>query len=121
MPPIGGLPEPEFLAALQARYRAVPDAILADRDMMAVYLPVLRADLTMVEHYVYVPEPPLDCPMAVLGGMDDPSVTRSQLEEWRGQTSAEFTVRMFPGNHFFPRTCREAFVQAVRNECDVFL
>ncbi len=121
MPPICGLPEPEFVAELQARYNAMPDAILADREMMTLYLPVLRADLEMIENYVHVPEPPLECPITVFGGTDDPTVTRSQLEEWRRQTSAGFNVRMFPGDHFFPKTNREAFVQAVREECHVFL
>jgi medium-chain acyl-[acyl-carrier-protein] hydrolase len=121
MAPICGLSEPEFVAALQARYNAIPDVILADREMMALYLPVLRADLEMIEKYVYAPEPPLACPITVFGGTDDPTATPSQLAEWRQQTSAGFKVRMFPGDHFFPKTSREAFVQAVREECQVFL
>jgi surfactin synthase thioesterase subunit len=121
MAPICELPEPEFLASLQARYNAIPDTILADREMMTVYLPLLRADFEMIEKYVHVPEPPLECPITVFGGMGDPTVTRNQLEEWRHQTSADFRVRMFPGDHFFPKTNREAFVQAVCDECQVFL
>jgi medium-chain acyl-[acyl-carrier-protein] hydrolase len=86
-----------------------------------MYLPPLRADLEMIEHYHYTPEPPLDCPIAVFGGTDDPTVTRRQLDEWRRQTSAGFSLRMFPGDHFFPKTSREAFVQAVRDECEAVL
>ncbi len=121
LPPISGLPEPEFIAALQARYNAIPHAILADRELMTLYLPVLRADMEMSEQYVHVPEPPLECPMTVFGGSDDPTVSPSQLEEWRPQTSAAFKVRVFPGDHFFPKTSRAAFVQAVRDECQAFL
>jgi medium-chain acyl-[acyl-carrier-protein] hydrolase len=121
MPPICGLPEPAFIAELQARYHAIPDAILADREMMTLYLPVLRADLEIIETYVHAPESPLDCPITVFGGTADPTVTRGQLEGWRRQTSAGFNVRMFPGDHFFPKTSREAFVEAVREECQVFL
>lgn len=121
LPSICGLSEPAFIAALQARYNAIPDAILADREMMTLYLPVLRADFEMIEEYVYTPEPPLECPISVFGGTDDPTVTPSQLEDWRRQTSAGFNVRLFPGDHFFPKTSREAFVQAVREECQVFL
>jgi medium-chain acyl-[acyl-carrier-protein] hydrolase len=120
-PSICALPEPAFIAALQARFNAIPDAILADREMLTLYLPVLRADLEMIENYVYTPEPPLECPITVFGGTDDPTVTCNQLEEWRRQTSAGFNVRMFPGDHFFPKRCREAFVEAVGEECQAAL
>lgn len=118
MPPVSGLPEPAFLAAVQARYGAIPEAIRTDRELMALYLPALRADLAMAESYVHVPEPPLACPITGFGGIDDPTVPRGQLEEWRHQTSAAFNIRMLPGDHFFPRTSREAFVQALREECE---
>jgi medium-chain acyl-[acyl-carrier-protein] hydrolase len=121
LPPLSGLSEPAFIAELQARYHAIPDTILADREMMRLLLPVLRADMEMGEKYVHAPEPPLECPLTVFGGADDPTVTLSQLEEWRRQTSASFTVRMFPGDHFFPRTSRELFVEAVRDECRMLL
>jgi surfactin synthase thioesterase subunit len=121
MPAISGLSESEFLAELEARYNAIPAAILADREMMRLYLPVLRADLEMMEKYIYAPEPPLECPISVFGGTDDPTVTGSQLQEWRSQTSASFNIRLFPGDHFFQKTSRGAFVQAVRDECEVVL
>jgi medium-chain acyl-[acyl-carrier-protein] hydrolase len=120
-PPICGLPDRDFLAAVHTRYNAIPDAILANREILALYLPVLRADFEMIEQYVHVPEPPFDCPITVFGGTEDSTVTRSQLEQWRRHTSAEFHVRMFPGDHFFPKTSRVAFVQAVLDECHVFL
>jgi medium-chain acyl-[acyl-carrier-protein] hydrolase len=118
VPPICELSEPQFLAALQARFGAIPDALLADRELLTMYLPVLRADLEMIEKYVYRPEPPLDCPISVFGGTDDPTVTRSQLEGWCEQTTGGFSLTMFSGDHFYPRLSRDGFVEAVREQCE---
>jgi medium-chain acyl-[acyl-carrier-protein] hydrolase len=115
------LPEAAFVAALKGRYDAIPDEILADREIMDLYLPILRADLEMIEHYEYTPEPPLECPISAFGGTADPTTTEAELDEWRRQTAAGFNVRMFAGDHFFPKTSRERFVDAVREECEGFL
>jgi medium-chain acyl-[acyl-carrier-protein] hydrolase len=33
--------------------------------------------------------------------VQDRRVSASDLEAWRSQTSASFSLRMFPGDHFF--------------------
>ena len=68
---------------------------------MNVVLPILRADLTLCETYIYTPEPPLDCPLAVFGGEQDSMVSKQELQEWRKQTRSAFTLYMLPGDHFF--------------------
>jgi medium-chain acyl-[acyl-carrier-protein] hydrolase len=114
--PISGLPEPEFMVQIQRRYNAIPEAILADRDLMQMYLPVLRADLEILETHIHVAEAPLACSISVFGGSDDRTVTREQLEGWRLQTSGTFKLTMFPGDHFFPRMVRQSFVEAISTD-----
>lgn len=36
-----------------------------------------------------------------LTGEDDPKTTRPEAEAWREHTSGAFTLRVFPGGHFF--------------------
>ena len=68
---------------------------------MELMLPLLRADFSVVETYVYHPGAPLDCPVTAFGGLRDSEVSRQQLEAWREQTAGEFALRMLPGDHFF--------------------
>jgi surfactin synthase thioesterase subunit len=44
---------------------------------------------------------PLPIPIHVLGGSDDPIVSEADLRQWRSRTSAEFSIRMLRGGHFY--------------------
>jgi medium-chain acyl-[acyl-carrier-protein] hydrolase len=61
----------------------------------------LRADLAVCETYEYRDSKPLDCPISVFGGWQDTGVSRADLDAWRLQTTAQFSLRMFAGDHFF--------------------
>jgi surfactin synthase thioesterase subunit len=79
-------------------------------------LPVLRADFALRETYMYSTEPPLNCFISSFGGLQDQRVSRSDLEAWRDQTSGAFTLRMFPGDHFFLNTTQPSLLGALSQE-----
>ena len=99
-PPIHVLPEKEFLAELR-RLNGTPGELLDHQELMEIMLPILRADFALYETYVYSNEPPLNCPISAFGGLQDRRVNDSDLEAWCAQTSVSFSLRMFPGDHFF--------------------
>ena len=117
--PIHALPEGEFLVELR-RLNGSPGKVLEDMELMQIMLPILRADFAVYETYVYATEPPLDCPISVFGGLQDHRVSRGDLEAWRGQTSASFSLQMFPGDHFFlnttPSLLLEVLSQVLRRD-----
>lgn len=94
-------PDAELVATLQQRYGGIPAALLDQPELLKLLLPALRADLQMIETYACAEEPPLDVPMLVLGGTDDPAVTAGHLMEWRRYATHDCAVRLFPGGHFF--------------------
>jgi medium-chain acyl-[acyl-carrier-protein] hydrolase len=98
--PKHSLPEPAFVAEL-AQMSGTPTEILSNPEILAMVLPALRADFEIAETYVHRPRPPLSCPILSYGGLDDPDVSRSDLEGWRQQTASSFNLRRFPGGHFF--------------------
>jgi medium-chain acyl-[acyl-carrier-protein] hydrolase len=103
-PPIHALPDHEFLEQLRRRYDGIPSAVLAEPELMALFLPTLRADLRVIETYAYSAEPALDCPIAAFGGVRDGETTAAELEAWGEQTRAEFSLVMLDGDHFFVQT-----------------
>jgi len=99
-PAIHTLPEEQFVAELR-RLNGTPRELLSHVELMEIMLPLLRADFALYETYVYSSEAPLNCPISAFGGLLDHSVNDSDLEAWRAQTSMFFSLRMFPGDHFF--------------------
>ena len=113
--PIHALPEAEFLVELR-RLNGIPRKVLEDAEIMQIMLPVLRADFAIYETYLYSPEPPLNCFISGFGGLRDPKVSRGDLEAWRDQTNGSFSLRMFPGDHFFLNTTQPLLLQVLSQE-----
>ena len=95
------LPAEEFLAQLGARYGGLPQELLHDPLLQEIYLPILRADMMLLETHRHRERPPLDCPIMALAGMDDSNVSDESLTAWGQQTTADFSVRRFAGDHFY--------------------
>jgi surfactin synthase thioesterase subunit len=115
LPPIPDLPDHLFVVELQQRYGGLPDLIANDPDLQALFLPTLRADLELIDSYVYEPEPPLDRPLTIFGGWRD-SISRSSLAAWQQQTSASFRLHLLPGDHFFVNTETAVLLQLISNQ-----
>lgn len=106
------LPEPQFLARLR-RLGGIPEAVLQEPELMAIFLPILRADFAVSEAEMAPAGEPLACPITALGGLTDEKATIDELDAWRAQTSAAFDRETFPGGHFFIQSAREAFLGAL--------
>jgi medium-chain acyl-[acyl-carrier-protein] hydrolase len=114
--PLRMLPEAEFLNEVQSRYGGLPQQVLGDPELREVFLPVLRADIAMVETYRSTDAHPLDCGITVFGGLEDAMVTRTALELWRCQTASNFRLHMIAGPHLFLRSASAQLLEIVGNE-----
>ena len=90
-----------FLAALRSRYGGTANELLDDAETRQLFLPVLRADLKLVETYQHVAEPMFDCPIHSFAGSEDASVADEGLAAWAELTTGEFTQERPGGNHFY--------------------
>lgn len=97
---VSHLPDAELVTAL-ADYGGTPPELLADRDMMELLLPGVRADLTLNERYAYRTEPPLDLPIHVLRGAADPYVDAGRAAGWAQESTRPLRETVYPGDHFF--------------------
>ncbi|KYF72840.1 gramicidin dehydrogenase [Sorangium cellulosum] len=110
--PLHGLSDDDFLAWLR-RMGGTPEEVLRDPDLLALFLPVLRADVAVNEAEPFVPGPPLDCPMSAFGGADDERASPAEMEAWREHTRGPFRTEVFPGGHFFLRTARAPLLRSI--------
>jgi len=98
------------------RLNGTPREVLEDEELRQILLPLLRADFAVYETYRYSTEPPLNCPISAFGGLQDYRVSRGDLEAWRDQTNVSFSLRMFPGDHFFLNTTQPLLLQVLSQE-----
>ncbi|KAM9384231.1 S-acyl fatty acid synthase thioesterase, medium chain isoform 1-T2 [Pholidichthys leucotaenia] len=77
-----------------------PPELLANPEVMKLFLPVLKADLHVIESYgCNKPDGPfLSCPVTCFDGKED---IHHDLQAWKAITSGDFTIRMFDGSHFY--------------------
>jgi len=106
------LSDRDLLAALH-RMGGIPDVVFAAPDLIAWYLPIIRADIGISEFAVIADEAPLACPITAFGGLTDELATPAEIEAWRSQTSAAFDHELFPGGHFFIQTERDRFLASL--------
>jgi medium-chain acyl-[acyl-carrier-protein] hydrolase len=116
LPPLAQLPDPAFIEAVQSRWGGLPAGVMREPDLMRLLLPALRADVGLVETYVYAPALPLECAVSCFGGEQDSTVTVADLAAWRDYTTAGFHLRMFPGGHFFLRELRGLVLRAITED-----
>jgi surfactin synthase thioesterase subunit len=89
----------ELIADLRHR-GGTPEEVLANPELMALTLPVLRADFLLCGSHRPRSRPVLDCPLWVWGGRED-QATPAQLQAWAKQTRGRFQLDWFAGGHFF--------------------
>ena len=116
-PPTHELPEAEFTEELR-RLNGTPQEVLNNTELMKLMIPLLRADFSVTATYRYTPEPPLECPITAYGGLADEDAGREQLEPWREQTAAEFTLRVLPGDHFFLHSQQPLLLRTLAQELE---
>ena len=109
------LPDNELLDELR-RIDGTSAGIINNRELMAALLPIIRADLEVVENYNYQTGPALTCPLTAFGATDDTFTTRRGLEAWRDHTTENFECRIFPGNHFFLNSQRRMVLNYIARE-----
>ena len=95
------LPNPEFIVALQERYAGIPQEVLREPELLAMFLPALKADFTAYELYQFAETHPVSCPVTVFAGESDPGISPALLEQWSRHTRDEFVLQVVAGDHFF--------------------
>jgi surfactin synthase thioesterase subunit len=94
------IPDEDLVAELR-KLNGTPAEVLANPDLLDVLLPIVRADLAVMEMYRYRPDRPLACAIAVIGAENDSLVSSSCLSGWSRHTTARASVTVLPGDHFF--------------------
>ncbi|WP_042389076.1 thioesterase II family protein [Streptacidiphilus melanogenes] len=83
-------------------------ALLGDEEILRMILPAIRNDYRAVETYERPAGGPLTSQIVVLIGDDDPKSTVEEAKAWAEETTGGFSLRVFPGGHFYLATQQKA-------------
>ncbi|HEY2961933.1 MAG TPA: alpha/beta fold hydrolase [Pyrinomonadaceae bacterium] len=112
---IHDLPEDEFTTELKT-LNGTPPEVLENPELMRMISKTLRADFAIAETYSCSHAEPLNCPITVMGGLDDTLAAREDLEAWRIHTTNSFDLWQLPGDHFFIHTSDSLILRIVSRE-----
>jgi medium-chain acyl-[acyl-carrier-protein] hydrolase len=101
------------LARELERLGGTPDVILRDPELLALFLPILRADFEALETHVYEAQAPLDVPIRAFGGSSDAAASTAEVDAWRAHSTLPFAAKTFPGGHFFVDSARDQVLAEV--------
>ena len=77
-----------------------PDEMLRNEELFEYFEPILRADFTATENYVYEKDYPLNIPITVITGTEE-RLKATDIQSWQKATSHIIDFRSMPGDHFF--------------------
>lgn len=101
--PVRGWDEPEEgLVAYLRDLGGTPPELFDNPGLLELFLPSLRADLTVVGTCPVVPTTPLDVPIRAFAGEADAEAPPARMRDWAMETSAGFELTTLAGGHFFP-------------------
>ena len=96
-----------------AELGGTPREILEDAEMMALLMPMLRADFALVEHYRGPGEGQLPCPVTVFAGTRDDYVDQEAARAWERYGSRGFRFVPVEGHHFYLDEARDRLLAEI--------
>ncbi|MER7671702.1 alpha/beta fold hydrolase [Kitasatospora sp. NPDC096128] len=83
------------------RLGGTDERILDVPALRELIIPSLRADYTAIETYQVPADVVVPQPITALVGETDANATVEQVAQWERHTSGGFSLRVFPGGHFY--------------------
>jgi medium-chain acyl-[acyl-carrier-protein] hydrolase len=99
-PQLHALTDADLVTGLK-RYDSMPQSIIDSPELMALLVPMLRADFSLFETYIYRERAPLDQPIVIYYGNDDRMVEPAEMDGWRTKSSADVRLHPIDTGHLF--------------------
>lgn len=113
-PRLRDLPTAQFLAAID-RLNGTPYEVMSHPELVELFLPVLRADVTVAELLREQVKTVIQAPIIAFSGSDDTTTPASAMHAWQRYTLSDFSQVVLAGDHFYIRqqgeTLREMIEQ----------
>lgn len=103
------LSDDEFIKELRS-YNGIREEIINNKELMDIYLPLLRADFTVAADESMPNLSPLNCKATVFSGINDRYVSKEDCLAWQEYFVPPINVSTFEGGHFFIDSARNEVI-----------
>lgn len=98
---MSALSDEEFIEKV-IKNGGTPKEVFENKELMEIFLPILRADYKAIEKHVPTPlKEKWDMDITVLNGIYDSDVKLDEVELWKDYTNKNCSIHHFEGGHFF--------------------
>jgi surfactin synthase thioesterase subunit len=104
----------EFADAL-AFFGGMPAEVLADKELLEVLLPGIKADFELAAQYRYQPGAPLQIGVTVVTGSADNHIEPDHVEAWRAECARPPAIHWVPGGHFYFEDDPDLIIDVLRD------
>lgn len=109
------MPEEQFKEEIM-KMGGTPREVFEHKELLEIFLPLLRADYKILETYKTEPNHPVfDCGITVFNGRADEEVTGDNIRQWQQYTKNQCQVYEYEGGHFFIHDYMEDIVQIIND------
>jgi medium-chain acyl-[acyl-carrier-protein] hydrolase len=112
---INKLPDDALIEELK-KINGIPLDLLDNIDLVKLFLPIIRADLSIAISYTYKRNYIFSFPLTVFCGESDPIVNHLELQKWKPYTNKECKIFTYPGDHFFIFSPDKAFLKVINDQ-----
>lgn len=106
------LPQAQFLARLKD-YNFTPDEVLENQELMALFLPMLRADFALSDTHQFNAKQPLQADASLYWGTQDHDVPLADVLAWQELIEGNAQLVEFDDGHFFISSSETQFLQQI--------
>lgn len=94
-------------------YNGIDERILGNDELLELFLPIIKNDLSVYETYQFIKSKPLPCDILTLSGIHDQAVSKEEILEWSAYTTQKFDHLSFPGKHFFIKENQQSILTLI--------
>ncbi|MEU9730616.1 alpha/beta fold hydrolase [Streptomyces sp. NPDC048002] len=113
--PIFDRPDRDFRKRL-LEIRGTPPELLENDELMELYIPVIRADYSILDNYRPTSPAGIGCPIVALYGGADEEADGAVMEQWSAYTQSSFVKYEVSGDHFFLHSAEQEIVSRIASE-----
>jgi medium-chain acyl-[acyl-carrier-protein] hydrolase len=110
------LPSDQFWEEIIS-YGGVPAELVSQPDYREIFEPAMRADHAVLAGFHYERQQPLDVPVVVVAGRDDPVCQASDLLAWRLHTTRRFSLHLLDSAHWVMEAAESDVVRVLDDVC----
>jgi len=103
----------ERLIAYLRELGGTPAEVFDSPELLEMYLPIVRADLTVIGTCPPRSGVPLAVPLRAFAGADDTQAPPEDVRDWGRETSAAFALTVLSGGHFFDPAGRTEMIRQI--------